>query len=125
MPVFDSTFLIALEREPGRMRPLLSGLMEGDEDLVVPATVAGEVATGADDPAEAVRKIMEAFAFAPMGPDIAVEVGRLAQQALRAGRFPGWSDIQVAATARHEGMAVVTANGKHFEALGVRVIEHP
>ncbi len=124
MPVLDTTVLIADERDPAVHAFLVRLIAEG-EPLMVPAQVAIEFAAGRPDPAEAIRKIRDAFVLVPCGPDIVLEASRMAKASLRAGSFPGWPDIQVAATARHEGMAVVTNNGRHFEPLGIRVRPHP
>lgn len=40
----------------------------------------------------------------------------------RAGRNPGTADTQIAATARVRGMALATRNTKHFEGLGIDLI---
>jgi len=41
----------------------------------------------------------------------------------RAGRNPGTADTQIAATARARGMALATRNVKHFEGLGLDLID--
>lgn len=46
----------------------------------------------------------------------------LANQA-RAGRNPGTADTQIAATALSLGMTLATRNTKHFEGLGIRLID--
>lgn len=125
MPVLDTTLLIAADRGPAGMDDFLHELLASDEPLLVPVQVAIEYGCGRMDPAEAMRKLREAFAVVPCGPDIALEAARMAREARLAGVFPGWADIQIAATARHEGMAIVTRNERHFAGLGVRVLEHP
>jgi predicted nucleic acid-binding protein len=121
MPVLDATFLIDLERDPGRLQDLVRTLV-ADEDLVVPAQAAIEFACGTSDPAETLRKLREGFSFLPLDGEIALEAARLAKEASRDGVFPGWPDIQIAATARHLGMAILSRNARHFHALGIEVV---
>lgn len=125
MPVLDTTFLIGLEKRPGTLRHFLEDLNEEGEPILVPVQAAIEFAAGADDPAQAIRTLQEAFTVVPFGPVLAIEAARLARASFASGKFPGWPDIQIAATARHEGMVVVTRNGRHFETLGIRVRPHP
>ena len=39
------------------------------------------------------------------------------------GRKPGTADTQIAATARARGMALATRNVRHFEGLGIGLID--
>lgn len=39
------------------------------------------------------------------------------------GQAPGFADIAIAATAKHHGLTVLTRNLRHFEPLGVPVID--
>ncbi len=41
----------------------------------------------------------------------------------RAGRHPGTADTQIAATALARGMALATRNTRHFEGLGLHLID--
>jgi predicted nucleic acid-binding protein len=125
MPVLDTTVLIASDRDPDQLRAFVAALLSEGEPLVVPVQAAIEYASGKADPAEAMRMLRTAFLVAPCGPAIALEAARLARSARALGRFPGWADLQIAATARHEGMDVVTRNAPNFEGLGVRTREHP
>jgi predicted nucleic acid-binding protein len=36
---------------------------------------------------------------------------------------PGFADIIIAATARHHGLTILSRNPRHFESLGVDVID--
>lgn len=125
LPVIDATALINIERRPDAFAGFIAALRADGEPLVVPIQAAIEFSSGMTDPAEAMRKVRQAFTVVPMGPDIALEAARIAKHAHRTGTFPGWADIQIAATALHEGMAVVSNNRSHFEPLGLEVIEHP
>ena len=51
------------------------------------------------------------------------DIGILADCATGIGRNPGWADIVIAATARVHGLTVLTRNVRHFEPLGVAVLD--
>lgn len=124
MPVLDTTYLLDLEDHPEGLRSFHDDLASGGEDLVVPAQVAIEYAAGLEDPAEGLRRLREAFTFVPADEAVALQAALLAQEAFARGAFPGWPDIQIAATARWLGMAVVTGDRKHFEPLGIMIIPY-
>lgn len=125
MPVLDTTFLISGDRRPTRIEGFLIQLLEAGEPLLVPVQAAIEFAAGKADPAAAYRQVRDAFTLVPCGPEIGLEAARLAREGAARGDFPGWADIQIAATASHEGMAIVTNNPKHFEPFGIAVLTHP
>lgn len=52
---------------------------------------------------------------------VALAAGILEDEAVEAGRSPGLTDILIAATAKAHGLLVLTANERHFQALGVAV----
>lgn len=49
--------------------------------------------------------------------------GELSDQARAQGQAPGFADIAIAATAKHHGLTLLTRNLRHFEFLGVPVID--
>lgn len=49
--------------------------------------------------------------------------GELSDQAIAAGRHPGFADVAIAATAVANGLVVLTRNGKHFAPLGVELVD--
>lgn len=54
---------------------------------------------------------------------IAEEAGRLTSIGKKAGAWPELADALIAATARVHGLKVATLNRKHFEPLGVELVE--
>ena len=58
-----------------------------------------------------------------MGTHIARTAGTLSGDARAAGLAPGFADIAIAATAVHHGLTILTRNLRHFESLGVAVID--
>jgi predicted nucleic acid-binding protein len=49
--------------------------------------------------------------------------GTLSDRARGQGQAPGFADIVIAATALHHGLTILSRNLKHFEPLGVRVLD--
>lgn len=49
--------------------------------------------------------------------------GGVVARQMRAGRNPGTADSQIAAIALANGMALATRNVKHFEGLGIELID--
>jgi predicted nucleic acid-binding protein len=59
----------------------------------------------------------------PLGTQIARIAGRLSGDARAAGLAPGFADIAIAATAVHHRLTILTRNLRHFEPLGVALID--
>jgi len=55
----------------------------------------------------------------PIDLAVAGDIGRLLDVARAAGEAPGFEDIAIAATAAVHRLTVLTANEKHFRALGI------
>jgi toxin FitB len=57
--------------------------------------------------------------------DVAVAriAGALSDAARGQGQAPGFADIVIAATARHHGLTILTRNIRHFEPLGVAMLD--
>ena len=49
--------------------------------------------------------------------------GRLSDRARGQGHAPGFADILIAATARQHALTVLSRNSRHFEPLGVSVLD--
>jgi hypothetical protein len=49
--------------------------------------------------------------------------GAIADRARGRGQMPGFADIIIAATARHHGLTIMSRNLRHFEPIGVAVID--
>jgi predicted nucleic acid-binding protein len=50
---------------------------------------------------------------------VARAAGAISEAAVAAGRHPGYADVLIAATARAHDLMLLTANSKHFDAIGV------
>ena len=49
--------------------------------------------------------------------------GAMADRARGQGQAPGFADIMIAATAQHHGLTILSRNLRHFEPLGVAVLD--
>ena len=54
---------------------------------------------------------------------IARIAGAISDRARGLGQKPGFADIIIAATAQHQGLTILSRNLRHFESLGVAVID--
>lgn len=59
----------------------------------------------------------------PVDLDIAGEAGVLSAEAYAIGRHPGAADILIAATAKSRDLLLLTRNARHFEPLGIDVVD--
>lgn len=55
--------------------------------------------------------------------EVALAAGDLSDQALAIGRHPGLADILIAATATAHGLTLLTRNVRHFEPMGLAVVD--
>ena len=55
--------------------------------------------------------------------EIAQAAGNLSDYAMPIGRHPGLADILIAATAKTHGLTLLTLNVRHFEPLGIEVVD--
>lgn len=124
LPVLDTSALVDLDRSDNRVAEILAKSVDADEEIIVPVQTAIEYCAGRFDPAQGMRALHASFWVVACDDDIALTASRLARKAQSAGNFPGWADLQIAATAKQAGMPVVTRNAKHFRPLGIQVIDH-
>jgi hypothetical protein len=106
-----------------------------DEDLYLSAISVEEIREGIEmmDPGHKKRRLDRWLAdevlidyharILPIGVEIADLCGRILAAEEKAGRHPDVSDAYIAATARVHGMSLATLNRKHFERLGVELVE--
>ena len=59
----------------------------------------------------------------PFDVPVARIAGRLADLARSRGHAPGFADVAIAATAKHRGLTILTSNVRHFEPLGVPLLD--
>lgn len=59
----------------------------------------------------------------PFDVEVARITGGLADLARVAGHAPGFADIAIAATAKRHGLTILTRNARHFEPLGVPLLD--
>lgn len=125
MPVFDAAFLIDAKRHPEERARVLERLEELPEAFLVPAQAAIEYAAGIDPPDHGFADLEASFEVVPCDAVVARQAALIAQDAFRRGVFPGWADVQVAATARVSSTFVVTPNVRHLrDGCGVPVWDY-
>ena len=106
---------------------------ENADRLWLSSVVIGELLSGAHQLPEGKRKtgFLEAYdlliqqyldRIALFDLDAARHYGPILAHQEMAGRNPGTADTQIAATAAARGMILATRNQKHFEGLGIALI---
>jgi hypothetical protein len=94
----------------------------------IEAGIAKLVRTGSTRRAGALRiwfeRVMAIYADRILSFDLAAAriAGALSDTAEAAGRHPGFADVAIAATAKSRELVVVTLNRRHFEPLGVEIV---
>lgn len=95
----------------------------------IEAGIAKLFRTGATRRADALRawfdRILAVYAERVLPFDLAAAriAGALADAAQAVGRHPGFADVAIAAIAKARDLVVVTLNRRHFEPLGVAVVD--
>ena len=117
LTVLDSTFLVDLSRSTAEAVAMLRDLVGRGRPLRVPTPVVVEVAAGTADPDEARQAIAESFLIASVDEETAGVAARLGHELLRAGRFPGWMDIMIAATALRYDEELISRDARHFRRI--------
>lgn len=122
MAVLDTSFLIDFEHGlPSALRQL-EALEAAKEPLLVPALVALEFAGGSKEPRRVWEALRRAYTILDFTASTAERASLMAGLALREGRFPGWSDIQVAATALEHDEILVSGDTAGFGTIpGLRL----
>jgi len=79
----------------------------------------------ADTLADWLETVLHLYGDRILGFDVEAAriAGALSDHARGAGQAPGFPDLVIAATARRHGLTVLTRNRRHFEPLGVAVID--
>ena len=104
-----------------------------ESDIFIPAVVFGELRDGVEELADGAKKRMLLRWFdewhakysdkvIPFDYDCADLWGRIFAQGRINGRTPAVIDSQIAATALHHGMALVTRNVRDMVGFGVEIV---
>jgi predicted nucleic acid-binding protein len=119
--VLDSSFLADVDNKVEAAIRKMRDLVNAGEPLNVPAIVAVEFATGASKPELVWAGLRESYRIIDFTDFIGERASALAQQSFRRGTFPGWSDVQVAATASVLEQEIITRDARALRAFeGVR-----
>lgn len=124
MPVIDTSFLIDLQRGHPSADEALEKLAALREPMIVTSQVATEYLSGVEERPISLHMIEASFRLSFPTREHVLEAARIAREALDRGEFPGWDDLDTATAAHLEATFVVTANPRHFLALGCRVWDY-
>ncbi len=115
--VFDTCFLIDLEREMKRGAGKAHAFLRENQEAVacIPWTVAGEFAEGFSDIREpACAAMLGRFEILPMDEATAGQYARITAKLRREKQLIGTNDLWIAAAAVAHGLELVTTNTAHF-----------
>lgn len=118
MFAIDASFLLDVDRKVPEAVQLLNSLM--GEDVILPFQTALEYLVSTDDPVSGLAGLESSYRIIHSSNEFLLEATALFERAMRSGRRPSWSDLQVAAVAALHHRDIITANGDVFEAMGLR-----
>lgn len=126
MVVLDATFLLAIERQDPSALALLERLTEDAEPLRIPATVWVDYLSAFDPRRrnEAVRTLVRAASFEPVGRDVADEAARLHYDLRAAMEGDSWVDLLVAATCLRFQERLVSSDAGYDRVPGLVRLGH-
>jgi len=123
--LFDTTFLIDLQREATRRQPgRACRFLQANPDAPVRISVVtwGEFAEGFDDE-HACADVLRPYPVILLSEAIAWRYGQLSGELRERGERIGDNDLWIAATALCHDIELVTRNGEHFRRVaGLRVM---
>lgn len=125
--LFDTTFVIAYEREVKRNRPAAAHAFltqHPNVPLYISIITVGEFAEGFDAAQQQDCWLcLNHYTVLDLTRDIAWRAAQISRQLRASGQTIGDSDILIAATALHHGLPLVTDNAQHFQRItGLQVI---
>jgi predicted nucleic acid-binding protein len=118
--IFDTTFLIDIQRERGRgtgqRSPAHAFLRaHGQVPVRISTTTLGEFAEGFDDRDDPIlTAIREHCEVLPVDEETALRYGAITRRLRVEGALIGANDLWIAAAALRHGCALVTRNEDHF-----------
>lgn len=114
MAVLDASFVVDLDKRHPRAVEVARELAGRGEDLYLPAIAAMEVAVVATDPGLAWARLRDAYTVVSFTDELVEETTGLAARLRKEGRWPGWPDFLVAATAVAYHELLVSEDRKAF-----------
>lgn len=123
MPVIDTTLLIQLDQRQTRALDCLQAL--AGQQLVLPPAVAAEFLTVSEDPKADLAQLHRGYAIPEGKDDWILAAAALRRELHGQGVRIRVPDLWVAAWARLLKTYVVTANARHYRAMGVPAWHYP
>ncbi len=127
--LFDTTFLIDIERETKRRQPGRAYSFLGrypDTPLYISVISAGEFAEGFDSTQEAACWLcLRPYTILGLDREIAWRAAQFSRNLRAGGVKVGDNDLWIGATAMHHNLELVTGNLQHFERIeGLRLVKY-
>ena len=119
MAVLDTNFLVALDAGDGAAVDLLAQMHKDGEVPRVPSLVAVEYAHHFPDPAMVIETICRTLEYEDTSTAWAFHATRLRQRLHQEVARIRHADFWIAAFADLHREAVITKDGRHFEAMGI------
>jgi hypothetical protein len=131
----DTDVISQLVKSPGRKEVLEWIEAQRESDLHISVITIMEIRAGITEMSPGRRRdayehfltqeVMVRFfsRILPIDERIADECGRMVGENERRGHHPSATDALLAATANVHGLTIATLNRKHFERLGVELVE--
>jgi hypothetical protein len=133
--LLDTDVVSQLVKSPGRQEVLEWIEAQRESDLYISVVTIMEIRAGIAEMSPGrrrdayehflTREVMVRFfsRILPIDERIADECGRMVGENERRGHHPSATDALLAATANVHGLRIATLNRKHFERLGVELVE--
>lgn len=113
--MLDTNILILALRSTSKALDFLDGLQEKSETAHISVVTRTEVLAGMRDYEEIrTMELLHSFNNLPIDEPVADRAGRLIYHYVRQGVQLSFPDAQIAATALHHNLTLVTTNTKHF-----------
>jgi tRNA(fMet)-specific endonuclease VapC len=122
--LIDTSIIIEHLRKTDKRRSILFNITE-TASLFVSSVTVFELQAGATDTAKQkdIHSILEGIAVLPFDVSTAEEAGKLYRELNVTNRLIEIRDLFIAATARANGLPIMTLNQKHFERVkGLKLI---
>ncbi len=124
MVVLDASFLIDLEHGHDGALAAFHAMVEDQMPMRIPAQAAAEYIAGFEDPVANLNDLEQTYEVVAQDRARILETARLARASISTGDFPGWTDVQIAASAVLGNEPIATADSGDFTPFGCDVWDY-